>query len=199
MTNFSNSQLILIVVGCILLIGGCNGCTSYNTMVSKNERVEESWGQVENVYQRRADLIPNLVNAVKGAANFEKNTLEAVITARAAATQIKLDPSNLTPENIQAFQDAQQGLSGALSKLLMITENYPELKANANFKSLQVELAESENKIAYERRVFNESVKEYNEYKKKFPKNIWAGMFGFENKSYFEAEKGSEKAPEVQF
>lgn len=199
MTNFSDSKLILIVVGCLLLIGGCNSCTSYNTMISKGERVEASWSQVENVYQRRSDLIPNLVKTVQGAANFEKSTLEAVVNARAAATQVKLDPANLTPKNIKAFQEAQEGLSGALSKLLMITENYPELKANANFRDLQSQLEGTENRIAQERKLFNESVKEYNQYIKKFPTNIWAGMFNFDNKSYFEAEQGAEKAPSVQF
>ena len=168
-------------------------------MVTKEEAVEAAWSQVENVYQRRADLIPNLVNVVKGAANFEKETLTGVVEARAKATQITVDPKNLTPEKIQEFQAAQGELSQALGKLLMITENYPELKANQNFRDLQVQLEGTENRITQERRKFNEVVQDFNTYIRQFPRNLIAGMFGFEKKGYFEADKGAEKAPTVDF
>ncbi len=189
---------IIIIVGVVLLVM-VSGCGSYNTAVSKDEQVKKAWSQVENQYQRRSDLIPNLVNTVKGYANFEKSTLEAVVTARASATQVKIDPENLTPENIQRFEQAQQGLSGALGKLLMITENYPELKANQNFLALQDQLEGTENRISTERKNFNESVQDYNAYIRKFPTNLYTGMFGFSPKGYFQSQPGSEKAPSVQF
>lgn len=172
---------------------------SYNSMVEKQEAVDEKWSQVQNVYQRRADLIPNLVATVKGYAKHESQTLENVIAARARATQITLDPDKLTPENIQKFQQAQDGLSTALGKLMMITENYPELKANQNFLELQAQLEGTENRIAVERRSFNEAVKDYNTYIRKFPNNLTAGMFGFEKKAYFEARAGADKAPKIEF
>jgi LemA protein len=171
----------------------------YNSMIEKQEAVDEKWAQVENVYQRRADLIPNLVATVKGYAKHESQTLENVIAVRARATQITIDPNKLTPENIQKFQAAQDGLSTALGKLMMITENYPDLKANQNFLDLQAQLEGTENRISTERRKFNEAVKDYNTYIRKFPNNLTASMFGFEKKAYFEAQAGSDKAPKIEF
>jgi LemA protein len=172
---------------------------SYNNLVEKEEAVTKQWAQVENSYQRRADLIPNLVNTVKGYADFEKSTLEAVINARSKATGITVDPTNLTPDKIQQFQQAQDQLSGALSRLLVTVEKYPELKANQNFLELQAQLEGTENRISVERGKFNEMVEAFNVYLRKFPTNIIAGMFGFEKKGYFQAAAGSEKAPEVKF
>ncbi|MFA7379005.1 MAG: LemA family protein [Bacteroidia bacterium] len=187
-----------IVLGLVALLG-IGGCNSYNGLVSKEEAVKKSWGQVENVYQRRMDLIPNLVNTVKGAANFEQGTLEKVIQARANATSMKIDPSNLSPEQIQKFQSAQGELSTALGRLMAISEAYPELKATQNFSELQSQLEGTENRIAVERNRFNEVVGDYNTSVRRFPSNIFAGMFGFTQKGYFEADKGAEKAPEVKF
>ena len=163
------------------------------------EGVTAQWAQVENVYQRRADLIPNLVNTVKGYAEHEKETLEGVIEARSKATSTTIDPSNLNAESIQQFQAAQDGLSSALSRLMVVVERYPDLKANQNFLELQAQLEGTENRISVERKKFNESARGYNTTIKKFPKNLIAGMFGFEKKDYFEAQAGAEKAPEVQF
>ncbi len=187
-----------IVLGLVALLG-IGGCNSYNGLVSKEEAVKKSWGQVENVYQRRMDLIPNLVNTVKGAANFEQGTLEKVIQARANATSMKIDPSNLSPEQIQKFQAAQGELSTALGRLMAISEAYPELKATQNFSELQSQLEGTENRIAVERNRFNEVVGDYNTSVRRFPTNIFAGIFGFTQKGYFEADKGAEKAPEVKF
>lgn len=174
-------------------------CGSYNTTIQKDESVKAAWSQVENQYQRRSDLIPNLVNTVKGYANFEQQTLEAVVSARASATQMKVDPNNLTPEAIERFEQAQQGLSGALGRLLMVTENYPDLKANQNFLDLQKQLEGTENRIAVERKNFNETVQDFNAYIRRFPTNLLVGVFGFSPKGYFQAQPGSEKAPEVKF
>jgi LemA protein len=171
----------------------------YNSMVEKEERVTGQWSQVENVYQRRADLIPNLVNTVKGYAEFEKSTLTQVIEARAKATAINLKVDNLTPENIQKYQQAQDGLSSALNKLMVVSESYPNLKANEQFSELMAELSGSENRITVERKKFNDAVEDYNSYIRKFPNNMTAGMFGFEKKGYFTAKGGSENAPEVKF
>jgi len=168
-------------------------------MVDKQEAVNSAWSNVENQYQRRSDLIPNLVNTVKGYASHEKETLDAVVSARAKATQMTVDAKNLTPEKLEAFQKAQGEVSSALGKLLAITENYPELKANENFQELQAQLEGTENRISVERRTFNEVTKDYNTYIRKFPNNIISSMFGFEKKSYFEAVTGAEKAPEVKF
>jgi len=168
-------------------------------MVELDEQVKAQWGQVENVYQRRADLIPNLVASVKGAAKFEQETLTRVIEARAKATSIQVDPDKLTPENVQKVQQAQGELSSALSRLLVVAEKYPELKANQNFLELQAEIAGSENRISVERRKFNEVTQQYNSKIRSFPNNLTAGMFGFEKKGYFQAEAGSEKAPKVEF
>lgn len=176
-----------------------NTSCGYNTMVEKEEGVDKAWSQVENVYQRRADLIPNLVSTVKGYAAHESQTLESVVEARAKATQMTIDPAQLSPESIEKFQAAQGQLSQALGKLLAITENYPDLKANENFLQLQAQLEGTENRIAVERRNFNEAAQSYNTYIRKFPNNITAGIFGFEKKPYFKAEEGAEKAPKVEF
>jgi LemA protein len=165
----------------------------------KDEKAAESWSQVQNVYQRRADLVPQLVATVKGAADFEKSTLNEVVNARAAATSVTVDPSNATPEQLAAFQKAQDQLSSSLSRLLVTVERYPELKANQNFRDLQAQLEGTENRIAVERKKFNEAVMDYNKTIRQFPKNIFAGMFGFEKRAYFEATAGAEKAPEVNF
>jgi len=168
-------------------------------MVSKSEGVDTQWANVENVYQRRADLIPNLVNTVKGYADFEKETLTSVIEARSKATSITIDPTNLTPETMGQFQKAQGAVSSSLSKLMVVMERYPDLKANQNFMDLQVQLESTENRIATERRKFNEVAKVYNTFIQLFPKNIWAGMFNFEKKPYFQADAGADKAPKVEF
>ena len=168
-------------------------------MVSMEEGVTAQWSQVENVYQRRADLIPNLVNTVKGYADFEQETLTQVIEARAKATSVNINPDKLDAQSIQNFQNAQSGLSSALSKLMVVVEKYPELKANLGFLDLQAQLEGTENRITVERMKFNETAQTYNTFIRKFPKNLFAGMFGFEKKAYFEAEAGAEKAPEVQF
>jgi len=172
---------------------------SYNSMTSMDENIKAKWGQVENDYQRRADLIPNLVASVKGAANFEKSTLTDVINARAKATSIQVDPSKLTPETIQKFQAAQGQLSTALGRLMVVTENYPNLKSNENFLGLQAQLEGTENRITVARQDFNTAVQEYNSKIRSFPANITAKMFGFTEKGYFQAEPGSNVAPKVSF
>lgn len=172
---------------------------AYNGMVTAEEGVESAWSQVENVYQRRMDLIPNLVSTVKGYASHEAETLEGVVNARSKATQVTVDPENLTPEELQKFNEAQGELSGALGKLLAITEAYPDLKANQNFSELMAQLEGTENRIATERMKFNEVAKGYNTLIRRFPKSIIAGMFGFEKKGYFEAQAGAENAPKVEF
>jgi len=172
---------------------------SYNGMVNREEAVTKQWANVENVYQRRADLIPNLVATVKGYAEFEKSTLTDVIEARAKVTSVNINANNLDPAALQKFQQAQDGLSSALGKLMVVVEKYPELKANQNFLDLQAQLEGSENRIAVERKKFNETTQDYNTYIRRFPKNMFAGMFGFSKKGYFEASAGAEKAPEVKF
>ena len=171
----------------------------YNSMVTLDEQVQSQWAQVQNVYQRRSDLIPNLVNTVKGAANFEQSTLTKVIEARAKATSVTVDASKLTPESIQKFQAAQGELTQSLGRLLVSVERYPELKANQNFLELQSQLEGSENRITVERQKFNEITQVYNSKIRTFPNNITAGMFGFTKKGYFEADAGAAKAPNVQF
>ena len=168
-------------------------------MVTQSEAVDAQWAQVENVYQRRADLIPNLVSTVKGYAGHEKETLEGVIEARAKATQTNVNVGNMTPQKMAAFQQAQDGLSSALSKLMVVVEKYPDLKANQNFLELQAQLEGTENRIAVERKKFNETTRTYNTLIKRFPKNLMAGMFGFEAKPYFAAQEGAEQAPKVEF
>jgi LemA protein len=185
----------LIAVVVAFLFSSCG----YNKMVEMDEQVTSQWAQVENVYQRRADLIPNLVNTVKGYAAHESETLEGVIEARSKATSINVDPKNLTPETIQQFNQAQEGLSSALSRLMVVVESYPDLKANQNFLDLQAQLEGTENRITVERQKFNETTQTYNAYIRKFPQVIYAGWFDFEKKTYFEAQQGAEKAPEVKF
>ena len=189
---------LLIVIGAIVLCA-IWAIGIYNKLVKEEEKVSSAWAQVENAYQRRADLIPNLVKTVKGAADFEKGTLEAVIEARAKATSTTIDPTNLTEENMAAFQAAQDNLSSALSRLLVVVEQYPELKANQNFLELQSQLEGTENRISVERKAFNETVQIYNTYIRRFPINIVAGMCGFDKKAYFKAAEGADKAPEVEF
>ncbi|WP_448699732.1 LemA family protein [Mucilaginibacter sp. AW1-3] len=186
---------VLLIIVAAASLSSC----SYNSMVKMDENVKAKWGQVQNDYQRRSDLVPNLVATVKGAANFEKSTLTDVINARAKATSIQVDPTKLTPESIQKFQAAQGELSSALGKLMVITENYPDLKSNANFLALQAQLEGTENRITVARKDFNEAVQQYNGKIRSFPANITAKMFGFSEKGYFQAEPGSEKAPEVKF
>lgn len=175
-----------------------NSCT-YNTMVEKDEAVSTAWSNVEAQYQRRADLIPNLVSTVKGYAQHESSTLEAVVEARSKATQITVDPANLTADKLKEYQEAQGAVSSALGKLLAITENYPELRANENFSELQAQLEGTENRITEARKRYNEAVQDYNVLIRKFPNNLFAGMFGFSKKEKFEASSGSEEAPKVEF
>ena len=189
---------ILVIVAVVLVIYLWFK-SGYNAMVEKQEAVHAQWAQVENVYQRRADLIPNLVATVKGYAQHEQGTLTAVIEARAKATSVNIDPSNITPEQLAQFQEAQDQLSGALSRLLVSIERYPDLKANENFMALQAQLEGTENRITVERQKFNEKAMEYNQYIRKFPRNIIAGMFDFEKVGYFKAQAGAETAPKVEF
>jgi len=177
---------------------GLTSCT-YNKLVEQEETVAQKWADVQTQYQRRADLIPNLVNTVKGYAAHESETLQAVVEARTKATQITVDPDNLTPEKMAEYQAAQGEVSQALGRLLAITENYPDLKANEQFLELQAQLEGTENRIAESRRIFNEAVQQYNVSVRKFPNNIWAMIFNFDKKTPFAAEAGAEKAPEVQF
>jgi LemA protein len=195
--NTKNLTLI-VIAALVLLLGGC-GCSGYNGLVQQDETVKKAWNNVQSDYQRRADLIPNLVSTVKGEANFEQTTLTNVIQARASATQIKLDAKDLSPEKIKEFQAAQGQLSQALGKLMMITENYPTLRANEAFRGLQAQLEGTENRIKVARNDFNAAVADYNIKARSFPMNILAGLTGFKPKEGFQAEAGSEKAPEVKF
>lgn len=188
--------IIIVAVVAIIAIWAISG---YNSLVGMDENVSNQWANVETQYQRRADLIPNLVNTVKGYAAHEKETLEGVIAARSQATQIKVDPTDLTPEKLAEYQKAQGQLATALGKLLAITENYPDLKANQNFLELQAQLEGTENRINVARKNFNDAAKAYNTTIRRFPKNILAGMFGFDKRAYFEAAEGAEQAPQVQF
>ena len=181
-----------------LFVPFLSGC-GYNTIVQQDEFINQTWSQVENAYQRRADLIPNLVETVKGYATFEKQTLTDVIEARAKATSVNINPSNLSPEAIQQFQAAQGGLSSALARLMVVVEKYPDLKANQNFLELQAQLESTENRIAFERKKFNDAVGEYNAGIRRFPRLIVAAIFGFKKRGYFEAAEGAEKAPAVKF
>jgi len=189
------SYVVLIVIGATML----SGCQGYNRMVEKQEAVTAQWGNVQNAYQRRADLIPNLVNTVKGYATHEQETFTQVTEARAKATQTNINPENLTTESLQEYQQAQNQLSQALGRLLLIQENYPELKASQNFLALQDELAGTENRISVERNKFNQIAQEYNSYIRKFPQVIYAKWFKFESKAYFEALPEAQTAPQVQF
>lgn len=186
-----------IIIIAVIAVIAIYFTSTYNSMVAQEEAVSTAWSNVENQYQRRSDLIPNLVNTVKGYAAHEKETFDAVVSARAKATQTTVSIDDLTPEKMQAYQRAQGEVGSALSRLLAVTENYPELKANENFKELQAQLEGTENRISVERR--KETARGYNTAIRKFPRNIVAGMLGFEKHPYFEAEEGSEKAPEVKF
>lgn len=192
------SPVLLIVLG-ILVVLLFLGCGSYNNLVKEDENVKKSWGNVQSAYQRRADLIPNLVETVKGEASFERGTLNDVINARARATSVQVNPENLTPENIQQFQQAQGQLSGALGRLLVTVEQYPTLRANDAFRDLQRQLEGTENRINTERNRFNEAVQPYNTKVRSFPTNIFAGMMGFRPRPPFEADAGSQNAPRVNF
>lgn len=186
---------IFVVIMSLPLLSGCG----YNKLVTQDEAINQAWAQVENAYQRRADLIPNLVETVKGYANFEKSTLTEVIEARAKATSVTVDPSNLSPEAIQNFQSAQNGLSSSLARLMVVVEKYPDLKANQNFLELQSQLEGTENRISFERKKFNDMVGAYNTARRVFPRNIIAGIFGFKERGYFTADEGAAKAPAVKF
>ena len=191
---------IILIVIAVIGIGAYSTCKSaYNDMVTQDEAVSTAWSNVENQYQRRADLIPNLVNTVKGYAQHEKSTLESVMSARAKATQMTVSADDLTPEKLQAYQKAQGEIGAALGRLLAITENYPELKANENFQTLMAQLEGTENRISVERRNFNEVARNYNTSIRQFPRTLLAGRCGFEKRPYFEAQEGAEKAPEGQF
>jgi len=193
---------LIIILAIIVLVGGCGGCAAVRlqqTGVQKEENIKGKWGNVQSEYQRRADLIPNLVNTVRGEANFEQTTLQNVINARARATSIQVNPDDLTPEKLQQFQQAQGQLSQALGRLLMVTENYPNLRANDAFRGLQAQLEGTENRIKVARNDFNTAVQDFNSTIRTFPNNIFAGMFGFHPKGYFEADPGASAAPKVDF
>lgn len=191
--------IALIVVVVLILLGGCSAGRAYNKMVTMEEGINKSWANVETQYQRRADLIPNLVNTVKGYATHEQETLDQVIEARSRATQVTLNAEDITPDRLQQYQQAQGEVSQALGRLMMIAENYPDLKANQNFMELQAQLEGTENRISVARKDFNDASMAYNSYIRKFPANIIAGIFGFDAKSYFEAAEGTDRAPEVNF
>lgn len=189
----------IIIVIAVIAVAAIWGVAAYNRLVTGEESVKSAWSQVENVYQRRLDLIPNLVATVKGYAEHEQETLESVVAARSKATQVTVDPSDLTEENIAAYQEAQGEIGAALGRLLAISENYPDLKANRNFSELQAELAGTENRIATERRKYNETARAYNTMVRRFPRNLIASMFGFGQKGYFEADDNAAAAPKVEF
>ena len=188
-----------IITGVVVLVLALWGVGSYNGLVSMDEEVNGKWANVETQYQRRSDLVPNLVATVKGYAQHEQSTLEAVMKARSQATQIKVDPANCTPQQLAAYQKAQGDVTSALGKLLAITENYPQLKANENFLELQSQLEGTENRINVARKDFNDAAQEYNKTIRRFPRSIIAGMCGFDKRTYFEAEAGADKAPKVEF
>jgi len=192
------NKTLMIIIAVVVIFAGII-MSGYNSLVSMNENVNGKWSQVENQLQRRNDLIPNLVNTVKGYASHEKETLEGVVEARSKATQIKVDANDLTPEKLAEYQKAQGAVTSALGKLLAITENYPDLKANQNFLELQAQLEGTENRINVARKNFNDAAQAYNTSIRRFPKSIFASVFGFEKRTYFEAAEGTEKAPEVKF
>jgi LemA protein len=195
----STKNITLLVILGLIVILGWTGCNGYNGLVKQDESVSNAWNKVQSDYQRRADLIPNLVNTVKGEANFEQTTLQNVIAARASATQMKVDAKDLTPEKLQQFQASQGQLSQALGRLLVVSENYPNLRANEAFRGLQAQLEGTENRIKVSRNDFNDAVQTYNVKVRSFPMNLFAGMFGFKTKEGFKADTGAEKAPEVKF
>ncbi len=198
MTKNKKPFILIGIVALIILIGGWL-MKGYNGMVNEDENVNLQWGEVENQYQRRLDLIPNLVNVVKGYASHEKETLEGVIEARAKATQTTIDPSNMTEEQLANFQKAQDGLSGALNRLMVVVEKYPELKANENFLQLQAQLEGTENRITVARKSYNDAATIYNKLVRRFPNNMLAGIFGFSVRPQFKAQEGADHAPTVQF
>ena len=191
--------IIIIVIAVIAVMGYMSIKGTYNGMVQKSEIVDAQWAQVENVYQRRADLIPNLVEVVKGYATHEKETLEGVINARAKATAVNINTGNMNAQSMANFQQAQEGLTSALSKLMVVVEKYPDLKANQNFLELQAQLEGTENRITVERQKFNTTTQDFNTFIKIFPKNLFAGIFGYSPKPYFAAQQGAEIAPKVSF
>lgn len=195
MKKVSNTAIVVVLLIILIFIGAGR----YNRLVAKDEKVNQTWAQVENVYQRRADLIPNLVSTVKGYANFEQQTLTQVIEARSKATSVNIDPDNLSPEAVDRFEAAQGQLTSALSRLMVVVERYPELKANQNFLELQAQLEGTENRITVERKRFNDAVMDYNRSIRTFPGNLYASVFGFEKKGYFTATEGAETAPKVEF
>ena len=196
----STGAIVLLVVVLVLGFAGCAGCGTYNTLVGSEESVEQAWADVESQYQRRADLVPNLVSTVRGAADFERSTLEAVTNARARATGINLDADDLNdPEKVRAFQEAQGELGGALSRLLVAVEAYPQLRATEAFRDLQAQLEGTENRINVARDRYNDAVRDHNVQVRRFPANIVAGLTGFDRRVPFEAEAGAERAPEVDF
>ena len=197
--NISNNQRTLIIIVAVFLAIGAFVITKYNGLVAQDENVNKAWGNVETQYQRRSDLIPNLVETVKGYASHEKTTLESVTNARAKATQIQMNVNDLSEQKLQQYRQAQGEITAALGRLIALSENYPDLKANENFKDLQVQLEGTENRISESRRQFNEAVQHYNMTVRTFPGNLIAGLFGFEKKNGFVAETGSEKAPQVNF
>lgn len=189
----------LVWIGVVVILG-IYGVSKYNSLVEQEENVKQAWAQVENQYQRRADLVPNLVETVKGAADFEQETFTQVAKARQQVNQINMSPEMLNdPQKLQQFQQAQGQLSSALSRLLVTVERYPELKANQNFRDLQTQLEGTENRISTERNRFNRAAQGYNTTIRRFPNNIFASLFGFEEKAYFEAEQGADQAPDVSF
>lgn len=191
--------ITLLVIGVLILIMVGSTLTTYNGLIAKDEAVATAWGNIQSQYQRRADLIPNLVSTVKGYAKHESETLENVLAARAKATQVTINADNLTPEKLKQYQAAQGELSQALGRLMAVSENYPNLKANENFSELQAQLEGTENRINESRQIYNSAVQTYNVSVRRFPANIVAGMFGFDKKNQFEAEAGAEKAPKVEF
>ena len=196
----STGTIVLVVIVLLLGFAGCAGCNSYNDLVGMDERVEQAWADVETQYQRRADLVPNLVSTVRGAADFEQETLQSVTEARARATSINVDPGDLDdPEKIRQYQEAQAQLSGALGRLLAVSENYPQLRATEAFRDLQAQLEGTENRISVARRDYNQAVQQYNVQVRRFPTALVAGVTGFDRRTPFEAEAGAEQAPEVSF
>src|SRR4030095_8538418 len=192
-------NLTLLIIGAIVLILFFWGCSGYNGLVKQDETVKNRWNRVQSDYQRRTDLIPNLVNTVKGEASFERGTLTDVINARASASQMKVNPEDLTPENLQKFQQAQGQLTQALGRFLVITENYPNLRANDAFRGLETQIEGTGERIKNSRNDFNDAVQTYNTKIRSFPTNVFAGVMGFKQRAGFAAEAGSEKAPEVKF
>lgn len=195
----STKNITLIVILALVVFLGFSGCNGYNGLIKQDESVNNAWNRVQSDYQRRSDLIPNLVNTVKGEANFEQTTLTKVIEARASATQMKIDAKDLTPEKLQQFQASQGQLSQALGRLLVVSEQYPNLRANDAFRGLQAQLEGTENRIKVSRNDFNDAIQAYNVKVRSFPMNLFAGFFGFKAKEGFKAEAGAEKAPEVKF